>query len=201
MNADSVKASRGRPKTINRNHILDVAMQAYWEEDIGAISLNEICRKAKVSKPGLYREFGNEDGLMKAVLIAYQKKVLTPLMQMLKADRPFRETLDNMVSFVTMVDDKQEVPMGCLFVKIQESRMRLGEATQEQIDRTQEQILTVYVNWIERSKEKGEFSAEMSSQFAGAYIQAQLNYALSQMARSEKNNNVKDILTTAFSML
>ena len=44
---------------------------------------------AEVSKPGLYREFGNEDGLMKAVLAAYQKQVLASVYQMIAADAPF----------------------------------------------------------------------------------------------------------------
>jgi hypothetical protein len=74
-------------------------------------------------------------------------------------------------------------------------------ATREQIDRTQEQVLTVYEDWVERSKAKGEFSADMSSQFAVTYIDAQLSNALSQIARGEQSNNVKKILTMAFSML
>lgn len=176
-------------------------MQAYWEEGIDDISLNEICRRAKVSKPGLYREFGNEDGLMKAVLLAYWKKVLTPMLQIVNTDASFRETLDNLVSFATTVDNDQEVPKGCLMVKMRQSRMRMGKATQEQIDRTQEQVLTVYEDWVERSKAKGEFSADMSSQFAAIYIDAQLSNALAQIARGEQNNTVRAILMMAFSML
>ena len=53
---DSVKASTWRPKTLNRDHILAVAMNSYWDEGIDGVSLNEISKKAKVAKPGLYRE-------------------------------------------------------------------------------------------------------------------------------------------------
>lgn len=201
MSLDSVRASRGRPKTLSRDHILNVAMQAYWEEGAGDVSINEICRKAKVSKPGLYREFGNEDGLMKEVLIAYQNNMLAPILQMLNADTTFRETLDELVLFVTANNDDQDMPRGCLVVQMRESRMRMGEATREQIDLTERQVLTMYEEWIERSKAKGEFSADMSSQFAATYIDAQLSHALSQIARGEQKNNVKNILKTALSML
>ena len=44
---------------------------------------------AEVSKPGLYREFGHEDGLMKAVLVAYQKQVLALVYQLIAAMRRF----------------------------------------------------------------------------------------------------------------
>ncbi|MGV0005293.1 MAG: TetR/AcrR family transcriptional regulator [Candidatus Porifericomitaceae bacterium WSBS_2022_MAG_OTU9] len=201
MNLNSAKASRGRPKTLNRDHILDVAMQAYWKEGINGVPLNEICRKAKVSKPGLYREFGNEDGLMKAVLVEYREKVILPIYQMLATDTPFRETLDKLALFMTTANDDQEVPKGCLLVKMRDAHARLGEATREQIDHTQEEVLTNFEDWVERSKSKGEFATDMSSQFAAAYIDSQLSNALTQIARGEQNNNVKKILTMAFSML
>ncbi|MEL7069579.1 MAG: TetR/AcrR family transcriptional regulator [Cyanobacteria bacterium J06581_3] len=201
MDANPAKASRGRPKTLNRDHVIDVAMHAYWKEGIDDISLNEICRRCEVSKPSLYREFGSEDGLMKAVLLTYQEQVLTPMQQMLTTDAPFRETLDNLVSFVTTVKGDQEAPKGCLLVKMRESRMRVGEATRDQIDRAQEQGLTAYEGWVEHSKAKGEFTADMSPQFAATYIDAQLSNALSQIARGEQSSDVKKILIVAFSML
>ena len=42
-------------------------MQTYWQEGVDSVSVNEICKKAEVSKPGLYREFNNEEGLIIAV--------------------------------------------------------------------------------------------------------------------------------------
>lgn len=206
-NATMAKASRGRPKTMDREQTLAVAMQAYWRGDVDSISLNEIGRRAEVSKPGLYREFGNEDGLMKAVLVAYQKQVLAPVYQMIAADAPFRATLDSLVSLVTrssdaqIFGDGQAMPDGCLLVKMRESYRHLGEETQEQIDHAKEEALTVYEDWVERARAKGEFTGDMSSRFAAIYIDAQLRNALSLLARGEPQDEVKQILTVAFSML
>ena len=106
-NSTIAKVSRGRPKTMNREQTLAVAMQAYWHEDVDTVSLNEICRRAEISKPAIYREFGHEDGMMKAVLVAYQKQVLGPVYQLIAADAPFRATLDSLVSIVTRSGDAQ----------------------------------------------------------------------------------------------
>jgi TetR/AcrR family transcriptional regulator, copper-responsive repressor len=201
MSLNSTKPSRGRPKTLDRDHVLDVAMDSYWKEDIGSLSLNEICRRSGVSKPGLYREFSNEDGLMKAVLIRYQEQVLSPVQQMLNSDSPFRETLDNLVSFATSVSCHHESPMGCLFIKMRESRMHLGEETRAQVDFLEEQGLSTFRDWVKRSKAKGEFSADMSPEFAATYIDAQLMNASSQLAHGEDPQTVKKILLVAFSML
>ncbi len=192
---------------MDREQILAVAMQAYWRDDVDSISVNEICRCAEVSKPGLYREFGNEDGLMKAVLVAYQQQVLAPVYQLIAADVPFRKTLDSLVSIVTrsgdaqFLGDDQAVPSGCLFVKMRESYRRLGEETRAEIDQAKEKTLTLYADWVERARAKGEFTGDMPSRFAAIYIDAQLNNALSLLARGEPNDEVKQILTVAFSML
>ncbi|WP_418162347.1 TetR/AcrR family transcriptional regulator [Pantoea vagans] len=201
MNLHPTKPSRGRPKTLDRDHVLDVAMDSYWKEDIGSLSLNEICRRSGVSKPGLYREFSNEDGLMKAVLIRYQEQVLSPVQEMLKSDSPFQEVLENLVSFATSVSCNHESPMGCLFVKMREARMQLGEATRAQVDFLEEQGLSTFKEWVERSKANGEFSADMSPEFAATYIDAQLINASSLLAHGEDPQTVKKILLVAFSML
>ena len=52
--------SRGRPRTTDAAHVLDVAMTAYWHDDPADVSINAICRLAGVSKPSLYREVGSQ---------------------------------------------------------------------------------------------------------------------------------------------
>ena len=206
-NTTMAKASRGRPKTTDRKQIITVAMQAYWREDVESVSLNEICRRAEVAKPGLYREFGNEDGLLKAVLVVYPQQVLATVYQRIATDAPFRATHDGLVSIVTrsgdtpFFGDAQAVPSGCLFAKMRESYRHLGEETRAEVDRAKAKILTLYEDWVERARAKGEFTGDMPSRFAAIYIDAQLNNALSLVARGEPNDEVKKILTVAFSML
>lgn len=53
---------RGRPRMMNNDDVLDVAMTAYWQSDPADVSLNAITQMAGISKPSLYREFGSEDG-------------------------------------------------------------------------------------------------------------------------------------------
>jgi len=191
---------RGRPKTLDNDTVLNVAMYSYWAKGPGNISLNEICKTAKISKPGLYREFGGEDGLMRSVLVNYEKKILEPILKMLESDRPFRNSLEDLISFITNVDDSQDNPKGCLLVKMRESQLGLGKETQMQINNTKRYGLKKYKNWIERSRAKGEFTKAISSRFAATYIDAQISSALSQLARGEKSSEVKRILSMAFSI-
>ena len=52
--------TRGRPKKIDQQHVVEVAMTLYWAEGL-RVSLNEICRQAGIAKTSFYREFGSED--------------------------------------------------------------------------------------------------------------------------------------------
>jgi len=182
-------APRGRPRTLNRDHVLDVAMQAYWHDGVDNVSVNEICKKANVAKPGLYREFTNEDGLMKAALQSYQKKILAPLFEALKADAPFRETLGYIVASITMENHDEQAPKGCLMAKMRQSRSYMGAGTQAEISHIHEQVLDALHDWVLRSKTKGEFTADLPPKLAATYVDAQMHCAMLQLAQGEEKQN------------
>ena len=200
-NSNNSKASRGRPQTFNRDHVLDVAMHAYWHDGVDNVSVNEICKKANVAKPGLYREFINEDGLMKAALHRYQRKVLAPLFDALKEDTPFRETLGNIASSITMEHNDEQVPKGCLLAKMRQSRSYMGAGTQEAISHIHEGGLDALYHWVLRSKIKGEFTADIPPKLVATYIDTQMHCAMLQLAQGGQKITVRAVLTLSFSVL
>ena len=201
MNNTLNMLKRGRPKTLNVDELINVAMMNYWSDGPANVSINEICNKAKISKPGLYRELGGEDGLMKSVLVAYQKKITIPILDIFKLDKKFSDTLDTLIKFITDNDNNQNNPKGCLLAKFRQSQVRFGPKTQIQINLIKRQILLCYEKWVDQSKVKNEFPASISSQLAANYLDTQLNNALSQIANGEERSRVKDILTLSLSVL
>ena len=194
MNNKLKMLKKGRPKTLNLDELIDVAMITYWSEGPANVSINQICNKAKISKPGLYRELGGEDGLMESVLIAYKKKITIPILEIFKLDKKFDDTLDTIISFITDTVNNQNKPKGCLFAKLRQSQNKFGPKTQRQINLIKKEVLVSYETWIEQSKLKNEFPSSISSQFAANYLDAQLNNALSQIANGEERSKVKEIL-------
>ena len=51
----------GRPKTLDRALLIDIAINEYWLHGINNVSLSKIANIAKVSRPGIYKEFSDED--------------------------------------------------------------------------------------------------------------------------------------------
>lgn len=197
MNIEEIKRSRGRPKTLDREHVLNVSMQVYWHEGLEVISLNEICKRANVSKPGIYREFGNDDGLIKAVLSHYQKQVLKQIHQIFIEDKSFREILDKYISMLTVESPNHD---GCLFLRSRDSNHLLGLESKKQIELIQKEYISSFTKWIERAKEKNEFSKDISTELAVNYIDAQVSIAMTRIFNGTNISMVKDMLILAFSV-
>lgn len=58
----------GKTKTIDRNHVLDMAEQIIGEQGAAALSIDAIARAAGISKGGVQSCFGNRHGLIQAML-------------------------------------------------------------------------------------------------------------------------------------
>lgn len=189
---------RGRPKTRDREQVLELAMNAFWNDDRAAVSINSICVLAKVSKPSLYRDFASEDGLTAAVLDRYAKVVLSPLEDKLKEKRPLSEKLDALIVFAS---SDPSVKMGCLFVKMVSTRSRFGDQTQKKITALEKHLLDTYTRLFKDCAANGEWHGKISASLAAEYLFLQLSSAFSQRAVGKKPESIRKLLTLSFSVL
>lgn len=189
----------GRPKTFDRDRVIDIAMETYWSEGVNGVSLNELCRRASVSKPGLYREFGGEDGLMDAALERYAEAVLSPNFQQLSQDRPFRDVLTDMVNLLT--DTDRAGPAGCLLAKMQHTPSRLGPTVRARVEALRAAARRGYADWVEHAKARGEISSSVSTDVAAAFIDIQCTTLLVQMALGEDADLLRAQAKLAFAGL
>lgn len=171
---------QGRPKTFARDRAIDVAMEAYWREGTDDVPLNEVCRRADVSKPGLYREFGGEDGLMDAALERYAQTVLPQMFVQIAEDRPFAEALEALLAFMT--DTDRTMPAGCLLAKMRVVSSHLGPATRARVEALGVDARERYADWVERAKGRGEIASSVPTDLAAAFIDTQFTVLLVQMA-------------------
>ncbi|MEM7052628.1 MAG: TetR/AcrR family transcriptional regulator [Acidobacteriota bacterium] len=183
-----MKRRRGRPKTVNRERAIELAMESYWRDGLFAVSLNQLCRRASISKPALYREFGGEDGLMEAALLEYRQRFVLPLLAVVAADLPFEQTLDQLV-LVTTVD--RDTPAGCLFTAMRLSQARLGPATAARVSTIVEERRAAFEDGYRRALARGEADPDRSPEFAARYLDTQLTTILVQMASGEEPDLVR----------
>lgn len=200
MTDDSTRRPRGRPKTFDRARTLDVAIDSYWRDSVDSVSVNEICRRARISKPGLYREFGDEDHLMDAALTRYSETVLGPVLATLSDDRSFGETLAALIEFATR-EETPDVPSGCLFAKMRNFRWRLGPITGAHVDQLREGAIAAYAAWLERRASHGEIELPAPIEITATYVDAQLTMMLTRISAGEDAHQVRAHARLAFAVL
>jgi len=76
-----------RPKTYNRDDILQLAMQAFWMKGYSATSISDLVKATGINRFSLYNEFENKDALYRAALQKYQLTVMEHRMGELEQSR------------------------------------------------------------------------------------------------------------------
>jgi AcrR family transcriptional regulator len=191
------KPSRGRPKTIDRDAVLNLAMITIWQQGT-EVSLNSICELARVAKPSLYREFGNEDGLASAALDLYFKLACGPLQDLFFGPFTFAKKLEILAAFICEDPRNQH---GCLFVKLRAARSNLGPKTQARVDEFDNDMLTIYRGFLKQSRERGEWKSQLSDHTAANFLSAQVELAYLQRARGVQSSDVRSVLDIGLSAL
>jgi AcrR family transcriptional regulator len=173
----------GRPRSFDRDATIDAATACYWREGPHGISLNEMCRRVNVSKPGIYREFGGEDGLLAAVVDRYRDQVVLPLLDLLASDLRFDEVLQTVL---TAQAAKRDGPMGCLIAEARLGRHLLGPLAAERLDAVSKEMLSAYEARYRRAVADGQANGELEPTFAASYLDAQLGTLLMRLHRGDE---------------
>lgn len=197
MNKTDAGARPGRPSSWNREHLLDTAMNAYWQDERAAISVNALCALAGVSKPSLYRAFGSEDGLTAAVLERYAQTVLASVQVLLTSPLSYAAKLEALVRFAS---DDPRMEAGCLFIKMRATRSRFGPQTQSLLAALEAQFQQHYARFFVEAAASGEWRSGIATELAASYLQEQVGLAISQRAAGKSSESVRAFLELAISV-
>lgn len=189
---------RGRPRMMNNDDVLDVAMTAYWQSDPADVSLNAITQMAGISKPSLYREFGSEDGLKLAALDRYAEQVLSEIAGLLHTGQGLRATLDTLIDFAS---DDPRMETGCLFYKMRAGKHRLGPLTRARVEAIGAGVQAGFTAFLQSARDAGEDLGGLSASAAADYLGEQLALAITQRAAGEDKARIRAMLTLALSVM
>jgi AcrR family transcriptional regulator len=192
--------TRGRPKTLDRDQVLQAALMEYWSKGPTDVSISDICGLTGTSKPGVYREFGSDDGLKVSVLETYHRLAILPLIDILEKDQSTIDAIDALISFMTQDRTNLGVPQGCLFVMMRAEAQQLGPSTCAKLHEVRRQLLDAYEAWITCSKSRGDF-ADIPTDVAALFMDAQHGGAMRMQREGVPNDTVVSVLGTALRML
>lgn len=198
MSDDDTKPVRGRPRTMNAENVLDVAMGAYWRSDPADVSINAICQIAGVSKPSLYREFGSEDGLNLAVVDSYAERVLSDVFAILHSGKGLQGTLDALIDFAS-ADPRMET--GCLFYKMRAGKHRLGPLARARVEEIDAMAHAAYKDFLQSFRDGENWAPGLSVEAAARYLSEQFALAITQRASGEDPARVCQMMSLGLSVL
>lgn len=189
------KPGRGRPKTFKKANVIDVAMQSYWQEGPTEVSLNAICQRAGVSKPSVYRAFGNDDGLTAAALSNYADIVLGKVMSITSSQDSFASKI-RQIAYLSAQDELHA--HGCLFVKMRAAKAQMGPKTHELIAQIEAMALAAFSNVLAKARASGEWQGDIPVELGAQYLHAQIGMALDQRARGEDPTTILALALSVF---
>mgnify|MGYP001342669584 FL=1 len=195
------KKPRGRPKIIAYDKTLEIAMYAYWSKGIDGMSVNEVCRLANVSKPSLYREFGNEDSLHSEVLKHYAIGLHNKLTNLLSMHKTFNKTLHGLADFASFRRDQNITPKGCLAQKSFQAIDRLGEKSSKELEALGDKTLDIFKKWVSKARKEVKLHGDWDDREIAEYILSIFSHAM-RMNDQEKNpEKIKKTMLMALSPL
>lgn len=192
---------RGRPKALDRERVQEIATMQYWSHGPSDISVNDICAAAQVSKPGLYREFGSDDGLKAAALEAYQRLAIAPFLALLRVDQPVTRKVEEIIDFLTQSKDALDLPAGCLFVSMRAQRSRLGPRTTKHLDDVRTDFLASIRSWFEALKTTGQIASRTPTYIAAHQFDVLHSGAMRMQVEQVPQKEIQEFLRFGFADL
>jgi TetR/AcrR family transcriptional repressor of nem operon len=82
-----------RPKSFDRDWLLDQAMDVFWAKGYEATSIQDLVDATGINRGSLYATFADKSALYRAALERYCAKVLAPRLADLDRDRPVKDAV------------------------------------------------------------------------------------------------------------
>jgi TetR/AcrR family transcriptional regulator, transcriptional repressor for nem operon len=119
-----------RPIAHSREALVEKAMLHFWHHGYGATSMDDLVQATKVSRHGLYSQFGGKEELFAACLDAYSAQIVTPAFAQVEQLGATLETVADYFEFqITRCETLALPPSGCLMANtMTELAARRGEA-------------------------------------------------------------------------
>jgi len=93
MVSNTVKRPRGRPKGFIPDEALDRAVEMFWEHGYEGVDVDRIARAVNVTKPALYRAFGDKPTLLVKAVERYAMTYIAPRMAAFEAEPDIRKAV------------------------------------------------------------------------------------------------------------
>lgn len=163
--------------------LLETAMDLIWHSSYNAVGINDICKRAGVTKGGFYHHFESKANLFCEATRYYWESVRRELDSLLSPSNAPLEQLENIINFIYSQKfgaSPDEVP-GCPFLSAS-AQSECADATIhnalfEMSENSVKYCLALVRNLDAEDYLEGEVDAERLARMVNQYIQGAVSYA------------------------
>jgi len=162
-----------RPTIVNKEKILENALNLYWKKGINNVSVYEIAKYSSVSRAAIYREFLNVDNLHYECIKAYDELVTIPLSNAFLNCENAPKLVSELM-YDQIHNKKDKLYPYCLFYTSVVAQASLDKKTQALIKRIYNKLIKSIETAVNVSKNKGFIPRTSNSTKVAEYINNQL---------------------------
>ena len=163
------KRPRGRPKGFIPDEALDRAVEMFWEHGYEGVNVDRIARAVNVTKPALYRAFGDKSTLLLKAVERYALTYGTPKMAAFQAEPDIHKAVTAFCE-ATVDSCTGEARSGCMMAaaalgqseRVTEIRSRLKKGLTGSAD--------IFAKRFEREIKAGRLSRTPSAKVRGRVL-------------------------------
>ncbi len=176
----------GRPRTYDREEVLERAMNLFWAKGFEGTHLSELVDVTELNRFSLYKEFGGKRGLFQEALGRYLEGAEARYDHVLGADPP---GLDNIFAYF---DQLHFAPgyHGCFMINTLAEKHVVSSAAFEMACRTVRRTEGLFRRNLEAAQAAGEVSAELGGKGLAKLLTA-LDQGLSTYGIVSSSNRSK----------
>jgi len=181
----------GRPRALDLEIAMPVILRHFWHDGYGGVTLEQVAAELGVTKPTLYRSFGEKDAVFAAALENYHQVYIAPAEQHLEQADTLHLALRGVFAVFVERILNEDLPAGCF---LGDSAMVGGFGTgliADTIDRLQGRLSRFVHQRVEIAISDGELDQNHSAQSVTSFILGQIS-ALSAITRSRPTRSQLD---------
>ena len=190
---------RGRPRKATREDLSFRAMEIYCHQGLSRISFNEICRQLDIAKPSVYRNFGNEDGLIASALKLYVSEITQKLNEIIKTDENFMIQLERLQDF--FLDISLRYNQGCLLLQAWRIQGDLGKQIIEFLKSTTQKLVKIFELWIKSALIKKEVSKAVKPNIGAYLVLSCIGFCQTAISSGMSTEHTREVMSLSLSSL
>lgn len=108
----------GRPKSFEREAVLDAAVRVFWEKGYEGASLDDLTKAMGINRPSLYATFGNKHGLFLEAIDRYVEVQGSAQAAPLRDEADIKKSVAGYYREIIRTVSSADGPCGCLIASV-----------------------------------------------------------------------------------